>query len=120
MSKLEGGVTSRGRHRRFHDRDHEQVPTRGVSAESIMRTADFARGVADKRGGQVPRYDGYNFDQSEGDEAVKVKINGLWNYERGRQWAAVAPLTMPLKIDGDLNSKAVALFRAARQRSYIQ
>ncbi|MGD0026869.1 MAG: hypothetical protein ABSC37_19990 [Xanthobacteraceae bacterium] len=32
----------------------------------------------------------------------------------------IAPLSMPLKIDGKLNPKAVALFRAASNRKYIR
>lgn len=83
-----------------------------------MRSAAFAAGVNDGRAGQSPRYEDYSFDQSEGDAAASAKINGHWNYERGRQWASIAPLSMPLRIEGKLNPKAVALYRAACKRGY--
>lgn len=81
----------------------EQVPTRAVSAEYIMRHAAFARGVAEKRNGRPPDYD----------------ANDDWEYERGRLWASIAPLSMPLKIGGRLNPKAVALYKGARKRNFI-
>jgi len=63
------------------------VATHGVSAESVMRTTAFKRGVDDKRTGRPARYDDYNFDQDESEGAATAKINGLWDYERCRQWA---------------------------------
>ena len=50
---------------------------------------------------------------------AKSKINAHWNYERGRQWASLAPKSMLVKVDGALNPKAVALYEAARNRGYI-
>ena len=99
-----------------------QIPTYSVSTELIMRSAAFARGVADRRAGLSPAYDSNNFcfDQSDGDEVATVKTNDLWRYERGRQWACLAPLSMPLEVNGRLNPKAVALYKAARQREFIQ
>jgi hypothetical protein len=45
--------------------------------------------------------------------------NGEWNYERGRLFAHIAPLSMPLRIGGKLNPKAVTLYTAASARSFI-
>ena len=95
-----------------HDRETEQVRVRSVSAELIMRRAAFAAGVADKRAGRAPRYDDFSFDQSTADSD--------WDYERGRLWACLAPLSMPLKVNGKLNPKAVAVFEAASRREYIR
>lgn len=103
---------------RYHDRDCDQVPVRGVSAESIMRSTAFAAGVNDRRTGKPSRYDDFSFDQSEGEAVASAKINRHWDYERGRQWASIAPFSMPLRIDGKLNPKAVALYRAACKRGY--
>jgi hypothetical protein len=59
----------------------------------IMSDPAFAAGVADVRAGRPTRFD--EFD--------------CWQYERGRQWATLAPITMPLHIRGKLNRKAIAL-----------
>ena len=91
-----------------------------VTTATIMQTADFARGVSDKRNGRPPAYDTYNFYNGEADKVAEAKINGLWNYERGRQWACLAPRTMPLRIDGKLNPKAVALCKIAFDRDYVR
>ena len=80
----------------------EQVPAIPVSAERIMASPEFARGLDDARKG-VP------FDWRNGD----------WNYERGRLFAHIAPLGMPLWIAGHLNPKAVALCEAAFDRKLI-
>jgi hypothetical protein len=79
-----------------------QVPTKGTTAARIMASPEFARGLDDARKG-VP------FDWRNGD----------WNYERGRLFAHIAPLGMPLRIDGHLNPKAVALCEAAFDRELI-
>jgi hypothetical protein len=68
-----------------------QVPERTLSLQSIMRSAAFARGVADVRAGRPPRFD----------------TEDNWEYERGRQWAIAAPPTMPLKIGCRLNPDAI-------------
>jgi hypothetical protein len=100
-------------------RMEQQEQTWVTSTEEIMRTADFARGVADKRSGRPPAFETYNFYQGESDQAVEAKINGLWNYERGRQWACLAPPSMPLNINGKLNHKAVWLCDTAFNRKYL-
>jgi hypothetical protein len=33
-----------------------------------------------------------------------------WEYERGRQWATLAPRDIPLRIAGKLNPRAVKLY----------
>jgi hypothetical protein len=80
----------------------KQVPIRGVPTEWIMGSPAFARGFDDARKG-VP-FDWRNCD---------------WSYERGRLFAHIAPLGMPLRIDGHLNPKAVALCEAAFDRKLI-
>jgi hypothetical protein len=76
-------------------RDLEQVETVVATAASVMRTREFARGVADRRTGRAPDFD-----------------CGSWAYERGRLWASLAPLSMAVKIGGRLNPQAVRLFQA--------
>jgi hypothetical protein len=74
----------------------------GITTARIMASPEFARGLDDARKG-VP------FDWRNDD----------WNYERGRLFAHIAPLAMPLRIDGHLNPKAVALCEAAFNRGLI-
>ena len=50
---------------------------------------------------------------------AKARVNGHWHYERGRQWASLAPRSMLVRVNGALNPKAVALFKAAIKRGYI-
>jgi hypothetical protein len=83
----------------------DQVPTRACTVESVMRSASFSTGVGDVRNGSPPNYD----DQYDD-----------WSYERGRLWASLAPVSLELKINGKLNPKAVALYRAALKRGYIR
>jgi hypothetical protein len=83
----------------------DQIPTRACTIESVMRSASFTTGVDDVRSGSPP-----NFDDQYDD----------WSYERGRQWASLAPISLELKIDGKLNPKAVALYRVALRRGYIR
>jgi hypothetical protein len=87
------------------DREREQVKTRCVTAAAIMRSADFRCGFEDVRSGRPARFDDHHADG--------------WSYERGRQFAYIAPTSMPLKINGKLNSKALTLFEAAHGRGYI-
>jgi hypothetical protein len=81
----------------------QQIPTSRVSDAWIMRRANFRRGLEDARAGRAPRFDEFND----------------WSYERGRLFAHIAPLTMPLYTDGKLNPKALALFKAASDRRLI-
>jgi hypothetical protein len=80
----------------------EQVPTTRTTIAMIMGSREFARGFDDARKG-VP------FDWRNGD----------WNYERGRLFAHIAPLDMPLRIAGHLDPKAVALCKGAFDRKLI-
>jgi len=83
----------------------EQVDTVLVSDESVVRSKEFNAGVADVRRGRAPRFDD--------------PIGRDWNYERGRQWALLAPMRMPPKIDGKANPEAVKLLRLASRKGWI-
>src|SRR5262249_54965373 len=76
-------------------RDGDQIPTGPVTLREIMSDPKFARGVADARAGRgyPPPYDTWE-DRN-------------WAYERGRQWAQIAPRGLPLKINGKLNPQAL-------------
>jgi hypothetical protein len=87
------------RHKQRRDRDREQVDTVRCSAAVIVDSPYFAIGVADLRAGAPPR-----FDEMQ-DE--------YWGYERGRQWAVLAPFTM------DPHSPMAIRFEAAAQRGWI-
>ena len=78
------------RSRGYRLRKGDQVPTRVVTADEIMSSPEFALGVADARAGRGyhPDYDGW------------ANSNRCWNYERGRQWAQIAPCTVVLKRNG--------------------
>lgn len=80
----------------------KQVRTVRTTIAAIMRTPAFRRGFEDARAGGA-------FDWRIDD----------WDYERGRLFAHIAPLDMPLWIGGKLNPNAIALFRAAHDRSLI-
>lgn len=82
----------------------KQVKTRSCRSESIMRHPHFANGLDDIRAGRP-------FADHIADE--------FWAYERGRLFGAIAPISMPLFINGRLNLKAVRLFDAAAERSLI-
>jgi hypothetical protein len=79
---------------------------RGVCTWTLMRPEAFARGVAEVRAGIAPDYD-------------RQSIADSWAYERGRQWALIAPRTMPLRIGRKPNPRAVRLFDAAYERGWI-
>jgi hypothetical protein len=80
-------------------RDVEQEPTRPTTILEIMSTREFALGVADGRAGRpYPRlYDSWGIDPQ-------------WNYERGRQWARLAPRTVALRRDGKIARDALRWF----------
>jgi len=86
--------------------EQEQAPTRRTSVTAILASKEFAEGVRDVRLGRPPRYDD--------------PVASSWNYERGRQWALLAPLSMPLKIGGKVNREAAFLFlRATRSKEIL-
>jgi hypothetical protein len=86
--------------RGYHWREGDQVPTRTVPIREIMLDPAFVIGFADVRAGRSyhPNYDRW------------ADTNARWSYERGRQFATLAPKGMPLKRGGKLNPKAVALY----------
>ena len=45
--------------------------------------------------------------------------NGAWEYERGRLFAHLAPLNMPLRVGQQINPKAVTLLEAAFKRKLV-
>ena len=71
-----------------------------------MSSPEFKRGLDDARKGRP-------FDWRVGG------WDGAWDYERGRQFAFIAPLDWPLRIGGRLNPKAVALYAAASKRKLV-
>jgi hypothetical protein len=83
----------------------KQAFTRGVTTAWIMLRPAFLRGVEDVRAGRPP-----TFDDPDGSS---------WCYERGRLFGAIAPVSMPIKIKGKLNHRAIALFDAAFDRNLI-
>jgi hypothetical protein len=62
----------------------KQASTFGTTIQEIMETCEFEAGVADVRLGRPPRFDD--------------PIAWGWNYERGRMFAVIAPMRMPLKV----------------------
>jgi hypothetical protein len=71
----------------------EQVPSFPTTIDAIMRTREFEMGTVDGRAGRgYPAvYDGWDDDRQ-------------WNYERGRQWAALAPRSVVLKHSGKVTA----------------
>ncbi len=80
----------------------QQVKTVPVSAKRIMARKAFRLGFEDQRAGRKPRYD------------EERSVNDSWDYERGRQFAIVAPAKLQLRLprSRQLNPKAIALFAA--------
>jgi hypothetical protein len=94
--------------------DRDQVETEQIGASYFIESRDFARGVEDVRAGRPPRFDAYAWDQG-GAPATDRQ----WAYEKGRQFATIAPRTMPLRIKGKLNLDALRLLVAAINRGDI-
>jgi hypothetical protein len=88
-------MMSRKRHRDEYREGH-QVPTCGATVNEIMSDPAFALGVADVRAGRGFRPD---FD-------LWSDANDQWGYERGRQWAVLAPRSVRLKRDGKITETA--------------
>jgi hypothetical protein len=85
----------------FRLRPGDQIPTRSVTIEEIMGQPQFVLGVSDARAGRRYRAD-YDL----------WTTNGQWNYERGRQWAMLAPRNVPLKLNGRVNVAALKYYRS--------
>jgi len=87
----------------------EQIFTvNDLSPTEVMRAREFALGFEDVRAGRPARFDTFG------------EPNSAWHYERGRQFATIAPLSMRLHINGDLNPRALVLFEAAVRRRDIE
>lgn len=80
----------------------EQIRTRKTTVVEIMASPEFRRGFEGARAGA----------------AFDWRINE-WDYERGRLFAFIAPLDMPLRIGRELNLKAIALCEAAVARRLV-
>ena len=79
-----------------------QALTHDVSLRAIVGSREFARGFDEVRKG-LP----FNPDICN------------WEYERGRCFGFIAPLSMPLRIGGALNPKALKLADAAFSRKLL-
>ena len=79
----------------------EQAITYPASAADIIGTREFARGLEEAR-------EGLPFDDRDS-----------WNFERGRLFAFILPLDMPLRIGTRLNPKALKLAEAAFSRKLL-
>lgn len=79
-----------------------QVPTSATSITAIMKSRAFRRGVDDARSHRRPAFD-----------------LDCWEYERGRLFAALAPVEMPVMENGRLHRPAVAICRKAFSRKEI-
>jgi hypothetical protein len=84
----------------------EQTDVTPVSTRGIFKSKEFRAGVEDVRSGRLPRFDD--------------PIAASWDYERGRQWASLAPMRMPLKIRGKVNTEAFLLLaRLMKERAIL-
>ncbi len=75
-----------------------EIPT---TIEAIMDSREFALGVIDGRAGRGHRSAYATWDG-----------NQQWDYEHGRQWAALAPRSVVLKRNGKLTAEAKRWFTA--------
>ena len=94
--------------------DRDQVETEQIGASYFLESRDFARGVEDVRARRPPRFDDYAWDQGG-----MPATDRQWAYEKGRQFATIAPRSMPLRIKGKLNLDALRLLVAAINRGDI-
>jgi hypothetical protein len=76
-----------------------------VTVGKILGSAAFAAGVRDVREGRPARFDAAFRDD--------------WDYERGRQFAFIAPMTMPLRLGRRLNPAALEILSEALFRHEI-
>jgi hypothetical protein len=100
-----------------YDPTTEQVPTIGVSAETIMASAAFRRGVADARAGRSPDYDGgFALMPLKTPPAnLNSSTNRQWLYERGRLFGVLAPrdLQVIMPRAKRVNPKAIKFYEQA-------
>ena len=84
--------------------DRDQVKTEYIGASYFLQSREFARGVDDVRAGRPARFDDYAWDQGG-----MPATDRQWAYEKGQQFATIAPRSMPLRINGKLNLDALRL-----------
>jgi hypothetical protein len=101
-----GGVTSVKLHEIMTDRP-QQTPFVRVPIEKTMRDSAFERGVKSYREGWPPDYD------KPFGKLIPTSDNDIANFERGRQWASIAPKSTKIFVKGKLNPRALAIFRKA-------
>ena len=77
-----------------------QVPTSPTTIREIMEQPEFALGVADGRAGRPYRQDYDSWPDT----------NARWNYERGRQWAKLAPRMVALKRNTKVTREAMQYY----------
>jgi hypothetical protein len=80
--------------------DGAQIPTRPTTIAKIMAQPTFGVGVADARAGRPMHKDYDTWD-----------VNDQWGYERGRQWARLAPRTVALKRNGKITLEAMRWYK---------
>jgi hypothetical protein len=77
-----------------------------ITVAGIMRSREFREGVNDVRCGRPARYDDL--------------IDDTWNYGRGRMFALLAPMRMPVMLGGRVNPEAWAILaRALADRTIL-
>ena len=82
-----------------------------VSADIIVGSHAFRRGVSEVRTGRQPSYD----------DEVLAQDGMQWAYEWGRQFALLVPHDLPLisPDEGTINPRAVYLFNIYRARGQL-
>jgi hypothetical protein len=89
-------MMSRKRRREYRWREGDQVPTYVMTIREVMSAPAFELGAADARAGRPYRPD---YD-------LWPDTNDRWNYERGRQWAVLAPRNVRLKRGDEITEEA--------------
>lgn len=79
--------------------DRDQEETRYCVVGPILRSPEFAQGLADIRAGKSPN-----------STLIGANRSGAWAYECGRSLGTMMPLDWPIYIDGRLNPKVIELF----------
>ena len=95
----DGRMPSPEEAKRLLERECKQIPTEAVSVHRIMNAPTFLIGANDARAGRQYHRDYEHWD-----------VRAQEGYERGRQWAALAPADVPLKRNGKLNPEATRYF----------
>jgi hypothetical protein len=83
----------------------KQAETSPITLKQILGSRAFADGVRDVREGRPTQFDG--------------KYANNWEYERGRQWGAAAPMGMPLRVGRKLNPAALKILADGFNRGEI-